>query len=157
MWTSGILILENLRVLKSYYGQRRVSYEFLKENRNHCWRIVWWLNQLNLILGCSFVRHLIKSPKRTSIKNSYIIEISVKQGKDSTRTLSLVINWVRFSKTLQISTLAFNNGGRVGGKVNWVSSCLSFFLSASTTLMLHIFSLLLPVQLLLLLLWNLVN
>jgi hypothetical protein len=41
---------------------------------------------------------------------SWIIEISVKSGKDSTRTLSLVIDRVRLNKNLQKSTLAFNWG-----------------------------------------------
>ncbi len=39
-----------------------------------------------------------------------ILEISVKSGKDSTSTLSLVTQRVRFKKTLQKSTLAFNRG-----------------------------------------------
>jgi len=64
------------------------------------------------------------------------IELSVKEDKYSTRTLSLVIRRVRFKKNLPKSTLAFK-GGVILRKpsilmVSWVSSCPSFFLSTST-------------------------
>ncbi len=39
-----------------------------------------------------------------------IREISVKSGKDSTSTLSLLIHRVRSKKNLQKSTFAFNGG-----------------------------------------------
>ncbi len=39
-----------------------------------------------------------------------ISEISVKSGKDSISALSLVTQRVRFKKTLQKSTIAFNRG-----------------------------------------------
>jgi hypothetical protein len=61
------------------------------------------------------------------------VDIRVIQEKHSTRTLSLL--WLK--KNLQTSTLAFK-GGRVKLRkpsilvINWVSSCLSFFLSAFT-------------------------
>jgi len=65
-----------------------------------------------------------------------MIELSIKKEKDSTRTLSLVIHSVRLIKNLQKSTLAFNKGWNAKKPsvlvVNWISSCLSFFLSAST-------------------------
>jgi hypothetical protein len=51
-----------------------------------------------------------KAPPLGEEKFSWIIEISVKSGKDSTSTLSLVIQRVRFLKNLQKSTLAFNRG-----------------------------------------------
>jgi hypothetical protein len=84
-----------------------------------------------------------------------IIEFSVKLGKHSIRTLGLVRNRVRLKKNLQKSTLAFK-GVKLRNApffvVNWVSSyfdpSLSFFLSAPPLLLLHIFSLILPVQLL---------
>ncbi len=53
---------------------------------------------------------------------SPFIRISVKSGKDSTSTLTLVIHRVRFVKSLQKSTLAFK------GRWNSGSPCLSFFL-----------------------------
>jgi hypothetical protein len=43
-------------------------------------------------------------------KSSRVLEISVKSGKDSTCTLSLVIHRVRFEKNLQKSTLTFKWG-----------------------------------------------
>ncbi len=82
------------------------------------------------------------------------IEFFVKLGNHNTRTLGLVPNRVRLKENLQKSTLAFK---RVKFRnapffvVNWVSSyfdsSLSLFLSAPP-LLLHIFSLILPVQLL---------
>jgi len=85
-----------------------------------------------------------------------IIEFSVKSGKHSTRTLSLVQTCVRFKKkNLPKSTVAFNRGETqkctiVLGVVKWVSSCFDhlFPYSWAPPLLLHIFSLLLPVQLL---------
>jgi hypothetical protein len=44
------------------------------------------------------------------VKTKYILEFSVKSRKDSTSTLSLVINKVRFKKTLQKSTLERKTG-----------------------------------------------
>jgi hypothetical protein len=41
---------------------------------------------------------------------AYLLEISVKPGKDSTSTLSLVIHRMRFLKNLQKNTLAFKGG-----------------------------------------------
>jgi hypothetical protein len=65
-----------------------------------------------------------------------LIEISAKSGKDSTSTLSLVINRVRFKKNLPPnSTLAFK-GWKAGNSGNhqWFPEFhpLSFVLSAST-------------------------
>jgi len=39
------------------------------------------------------------------------LEISIKSGKDSNNTLSLVIHGVRFKRNLQKSTLALKGGG----------------------------------------------
>jgi hypothetical protein len=47
---------------------------------------------------------------KLEISHRVIIEIFVKSGKDSTRTLNLVIHRVRFKKDLQKSTLASNGG-----------------------------------------------
>jgi hypothetical protein len=43
-------------------------------------------------------------------KSSRVLEISVKSAKDSTCTLSLVINRVKFEKNLEKSTLTFKGG-----------------------------------------------
>jgi len=64
----------------------------------------------------------------------YIIEISVKSGKDSTSTLSLVIHRVRFKRNLQKSTLGFKGRGETQETIDgFMSFTLSFFffLSAS--------------------------
>jgi len=53
---------------------------------------------------------LKKAPPLGEEKFSWIIEISVKSGKDSTSTLSLVIHRVRFLKNLQKCRLVFNRG-----------------------------------------------
>jgi hypothetical protein len=62
----------------------------------------------------------------------YIIEISVKSGKDSTSTLSLVIHRVRLKRNLQKSTLGFKGRGET--QDGFLSFTLSFFFfrSAST-------------------------
>ncbi len=88
------------------------------------------------------------------------IEFSVKSGKHSTKTLSLVQNKVRFKKNLQKCTLAFKGEGRGGGTFKraifggkhsfilfWPPSLFPFP-ERLHCLLLHIFSLLLPVQLL---------
>jgi hypothetical protein len=56
-----------------------------------------------------------------------IIEISVKSGKDSTSTLSLLIHRVRSKKNLQKSTLAFNGGWNSENHQIFLSFTLSFF------------------------------
>jgi hypothetical protein len=83
----------------------------------------------------------------------YLLEISVKSGKDRVSTPSLIINSVRLKKKRAKKYISIQ--GRVKLRkppilmVSWVSTCLSFFLSASTTTVLrHRFSLLLPLQLL---------
>jgi len=56
-----------------------------------------------------------------------ILELSVKQDKHSTKTLSLVIHRVRFSRNLQNSTLAFKVGVKTinfGGKLSFIPSFL---------------------------------
>jgi hypothetical protein len=72
-------------------------------------------------------------------KSSRVLEISVKSGKESTNTLSLVIHRLRFEKNLQKSTLTFKEGGpgvetqkTSNFDGSWVSPCLSFCLSGST-------------------------
>jgi hypothetical protein len=70
------------------------------------------------------------------------LELSVKSGKYSTSTLSLVISRVRFFKNLHKNTLAFNGRGEFSEfhpvfPFSWVPP-----------LPLYIFSVLLPVQLL---------
>jgi hypothetical protein len=52
------------------------------------------------------------------LKIFQIIEISIKSGKDSTSTLSLVIHRVRLEKNLQKITLAFKGGGGGGVEIN---------------------------------------
>jgi hypothetical protein len=60
-----------------------------------------------------------------------IVEVSAKSGKDSTSTLSLVINRVRLKENLPKSTLAFKGGGGVLLKAvnfnNFLSFTLDFF------------------------------
>ncbi len=63
------------------------------------------------------------------------LELSVKWEKHSTRTLSLVIHRVKLKKTCK-KYISIQQGMKLRKLsilvVNWVSSCLSFFLSAST-------------------------
>ncbi len=85
-----------------------------------------WLRMGEGKKGCCMKRH--------------IIEFSIKSGKHSTRTLSLVQIRVRFFKTWKRSTLAFNKGWNsemhhfFGGKLSFILFWppLSLFLSAST-------------------------
>jgi hypothetical protein len=61
-------------------------------------------------------------PKENPQKN-LTIEISIKLGKDSTGTLSLVIHRVRFKKkNLQKSTLAFKGGDETQKTINFDES-----------------------------------
>jgi hypothetical protein len=98
-------------------------------------------------VGCMRDFHA-KSQGFTLLYKSYIIEISVKSGKDNTSTLSLVIHRVRLKRNLQKSTLGFKGRGETQKPCLdgfSVSPCLSFFPWAPP-LLLHRFSLLLPVQ-----------
>jgi len=75
---------------------------------------------------------LLKKPRHLVRRNfPWIIEISVKSGKDSTSTLSLVIHRVRFLKKPAKKYISIQQGV----KLRWFPEfhpCLSFFLSAST-------------------------
>jgi hypothetical protein len=77
--------------------------------------------------------------------------MSVKSGKGSTSTLSLVIDKVRFKKYLQKNTLAFKGAG--GGETQKTILMVPefhpvFLFSRAPPLLLHKFSLPLPEQLL---------
>jgi hypothetical protein len=61
------------------------------------------------------------------------LEISVKSGKDSTSTLSLVIHRVRFKNNLQKSTLAFKGGWGGETQETIFDGFLSFFFSLSAS------------------------
>jgi hypothetical protein len=65
--------------------------------------------------------HTSKHNFSLTLKRVGIIEISVKSGKDSISTRSLVIHTMRLKESLQKSTLAFK------GSETWVSPCLSSF------------------------------
>jgi len=54
-----------------------------------------------------------------------IVEVSAKSGKDSTITLSLVINKVRFKENLPKSTITFKGGGGPLKAINF-DSFMSF-------------------------------
>jgi hypothetical protein len=77
-------------------------------------------------------------PKDRATSRITLIGISLKSGKDSTSSLSLVINRMKFKKkkNLKNSTLAFNRAWNSENHHIWRFSelhpCLSFFLSAST-------------------------
>jgi len=83
-------------------------------------------------------RKNLKNAAEQDTKTSYKIEISVKSGKDSTKYPELVIHRVRFKKNLQKKYISMVSW--VILVVNWVSSCLSFFLSASTAAATYIFT-----------------
>ncbi len=85
----------------------------------------------------------------SSVMSVLTIQISVKSGKDSTNTLSLVIHRVRFRKTLQKNYISIQRGGGGDpGNHQFPEFHLVFLFSWAPPLLLHRFSLLLPVQLL---------
>ncbi len=74
-----------------------------------------------------------------------VIELSVKQEKHSTKTLSLVIHRLRFQKKkTPKKCISIQRGMKLRKPsilvVNWVSSCLSFFLNAATAAATYIFT-----------------
>jgi hypothetical protein len=117
---------------------------------------------LNLMISCNCLCQTINTIITTISKNKFwktLLELgwgwfwvilrnflwtNRVMRKHSTRILSLVIDKVRHKTNQQKNTLVCKEGVKLRNPSilveNWVSSCLSFFLSASTTAVTYIFS-----------------